>query len=860
MKELLDKLNPAQREAVLASDGPVLVIAGAGSGKTRVITYRIAYLIREMGVRPGQILAATFTNKAANEMKERVASILGYTTPPYMNIATFHALCARILRSEGYLLGLSPRFLIADDRETQMLMAEVLGELEIGKDVLHPKQALWMVGQLKMRMLPYAAAEELMEKHIAEVSDAFELGVTQRPQQPEQRDLGKLMVQVAELYQKRLREGDAVDFDDLILYVVQIFNEHPDILAAYQDRFRYLLVDEYQDTNMSQFKLVELLARRDKNICVVGDEDQAIYSWRGAELSNLLDFQTTYPGARLIKLEQNYRSTANVLAAASAVIGNNTERIGKTLWTNLGGGLPIGLYEAPSDLDEADRVAQLFERVRRMTKFSFRDMAVFYRVKSLSRTYEEAMRRYDIPYRVVGGTGFFERAEIRDLMAYLRLAVNPNTSIALLRIINTPRRGVGEKTLNDLMQNANRAGQSLFQAMTQAVESGELKGKAREALALLVKQAQGWMQKAANGKPSAVLQEILDDTGYEAALGDPKHIDVKGRIGHLQELRETLDRFQNAQPAATLGDWLEQVTLQSDQDEIEGDDDRVCLMTYHAAKGLEFPVVAMVGMEDPIFPNRRAADERGNIEEERRLFYVGITRAERLLVLMRADQRVSHGELRFNQPSPFLREVPESLFVPLHEIDLARIEDLDQKLDQRERKASKSAPPPLPLPKPGGSGASHIDKIMARFGSTTDLPSYRPPPPPAAKEPEVEPPADEGAPGELRLVLDDEAMGDFPAPSPAPQTPRRANPYARNSGAGRRLAPPRTGGGGSPGAPTTNPLPWVSLGSRVEHETLGRGLVVGLSGTGAQRKLLIEFDDGDQREMLAAYARLLPVV
>ena len=933
MLDLLHQLNPPQREAVERTEGPLLVIAGAGSGKTRVITYRIAYLIRERGVAPGSIFAATFTNRAAAEMKERVGRILGYSSPPYMSIATFHSLCARILRQEAYLIGLSNRFIIADDRDCQALMGEVMKDLGIGKDVMTPSMALWMVSQLKMRMLPPEAAGELMASQLANAEDAFDSVLDQHAALSTP---AELLTELVARYQARLRSGDAVDFDDLILYTVQIFEQHPDVLALYHNRFRYLLVDEYQDTNLSQFRLVELLARGHRNICVVGDEDQSIYSWRGAELSNLLEFQKHYPDAGLIKLEQNYRSTGHVLAAASAVIAHNTERIGKTLWTELGDGLPIGLHVAQSDLEEADTAARLCEEVRRRTGYSWRDMAVFYRVKSLSRTYEEAMRARDIPYRVVGGTSFYERAEIRDMLAYLRLAVNPHQTLSLLRVINTPRRGVGQKTLDELMQRSAQRGESLYQAILGSVADGSLKGKARQALGDLCDQMKGWMQAAVDEEPHLVLRRVLEETGYVAGLGDPEHIEVKGRISHIEELEESLRSAREEHPGQTLDEWLENVALRAEEapassEEAQNDDARdvVSLMTLHAAKGLEFPVVMMVGLEDPIFPNARAVEERGNIEEERRLMYVGITRAQRLLVLMCAGARRTHGELRFNAPSIFLHEVPRELTADLHQLDIAHINEVQRgslgsqesliESENRAREQRESAdsgtqarrPNPYGAgpynagsgrPRPGASAPrrsamhtgghtaqqqqAHLSNILNKYGGADrGLPSYARPEHDAATPnaallaaqratisevpapPSVAPPA-----GELHYESDDGELPLFGTPVSAPRAtgsatqgspppPRRpnkfaANPAQRPAGKPRATTPASSGPQASASPAKGEPLAWAVPGVRVHHSLLGAGRITAVTGSGPNRKLLIQFDNGSPREMLAAYAHL----
>jgi DNA helicase-2/ATP-dependent DNA helicase PcrA len=680
------------------------------------------------------------------------------------------------------------------------------------------------------------------------------MGFAELPEELDGADLGELMVKTAKLYQQRLKANDAVDFDDLINYVVKLFEESPETLTHYQDRYRYLMVDEYQDTNLAQFRLISALAQRDRNLCVVGDEDQSIYSWRGAELSNLLEFQKQYSEAKLIKLEQNYRSTGHVLAAASSVIHNNTERIGKTLWTESGDGLPIARFTAGSDLDEADGIALLIERIVRNTQYSYNDIAVFYRVKSLSRTYEEGMRRYDLPYQVVGGTGFYDRAEIRDLTAYLRLTVNPHQNMSLIRVINTPRRGVGNKTLDNLLQSANKKGVSLFQEILAALDEGTLKGKAKQALANLALQMQAWQTAAANESPEHLLRQILADTQYEAHLGDPSHLDVRGRLDNIEQLASALQAYHMDNPAGGLAGWLEQVALQSDQDDIDASKDKVSLMTLHAAKGLEFPVVFIVGLEEPLFPNRRATEERGNEEEERRLFYVGITRAERLLVLTHAERRVTHGDLRFNDPSTFLYEVPEDLITRIERLDIRDIDDLttgrrgspESLLEaqiERERhdRDMKGA---------GRGQQNRVANIMNRYGNADALPSYETMVPDDSadqREAEAEHGYDDATIQEMNRGGQQAEVWDA--------TPSK---YISGSGRRRKVMPKLRGGNKRESGAGKNFLPWVQLGKRVSHAMLGEGIVIGLSGAGAEKKILIQFDDGDEREMLAEYADLSP--
>lgn len=640
---ILDNLNPQQYAAVTAPDGPLLIVAGAGTGKTRVITRRLAFLVRERGVRPWQIYAATFTNKSAEEMRHRVADLSLGSNPADFHISTFHSMCAKILRCDGGTMGLESNFTICDAKDQQSAVRHVMAQLQISDKIVKPADAQNVINQAKMRMLGPSDLE------------------------PVSADNHELYGEIYEKYENYLKDSCAVDFEDLLLKSVQLFDQNPGVLEKYQQKFRYLMVDEYQDTNKVQVELVSLLARDHRNLTVVGDEDQSIYSWRGADITNLLDFQKHFPDAELIRLEQNYRSTGNILKAADAVISINTERLGKTLFTEGEEGPPIYVAVGRSETEEAEAVVFSIEELRKRG-FKLSEMAIFYRVAALSRVFEDALRRFQIPYRMIGGTKFYDRAEIKDLVSYMQVAANPGNSIALQRVINTPRRGLGNKSIETVAEYASRKRISFYEAMRAAC-SGTDVGLPKAGVtkfARFLEQVEAWRKFAKDSKPSDLLDRILKDTAYVESLGDPHSIEVMGRRDNLEELRTSIITMEGNRPDITLTDYLEDVSLVSVTDDLDPNEAAVSLMTLHAAKGLEYKVVFMVGVEESLFPNHRAAIERGNYEEERRLFYVGITRAREFLVLSRAAERMYYGERRYNDESRFFHELPADIIRPLH--------------------------------------------------------------------------------------------------------------------------------------------------------------------------------------------------
>jgi DNA helicase II / ATP-dependent DNA helicase PcrA len=640
---LLEGLNPAQREAVQTVDGPVLVVAGAGSGKTRVLTHRIAHLIRDHHVNPFEILAITFTNKAAGEMAERVGGLVGDRLSDRMWVTTFHKACVRILRRELTRLGYRSGFTIYDAQDSQRLIAQLAKQLGIDDKRLSPRAIQTAISNAKDELVDFETYK--------------------------QRAGGWPEIQVAdvyEAYQDRLFRANALDFDDLIVKTVELFQLFDPVLEHYQQRFRYLLVDEYQDTNRAQYHLVNQLAGGHRNIMVVGDPDQGVYSFRGATIQNILDFEKDFSDATVIPLVQNYRSTQTILDASNAVIRHNAARQPKELWTDRGLGDPVVRYRADDEHDEAAFVAEEVEKLR-TEGYSFDDVAVFYRTNAQSRVLEDVFIRVGLPYRVIGGVRFYERKEIKDVLAYARLLVNPDDDVSARRIVNTPRRGIGDRTVEAIDWHARREGTSFLDACRQAEHVQGLASRAIGAVTSFVDLLDGL--RTALEHDLAVpdlIEDIWSRTGYLRELQAERTIEALGREENLRELKsvatEVHERGGGATGGAGLVAFLESVTLVSDQDQLEdAEEGTVTLMTLHTAKGLEYPVVFLVGLEDGVFPHVRSLGETSELEEERRLAYVGMTRAEDRLYLCHADHRTLWGGTSYNPPSRFLEEVPDEL-------------------------------------------------------------------------------------------------------------------------------------------------------------------------------------------------------
>jgi DNA helicase-2/ATP-dependent DNA helicase PcrA len=647
---LFADLNPSQREAVAATEGPVLVVAGAGSGKTRVLTYRIAHLIRDLRVPPDSILAITFTNKAADEMKSRVAALVGGAVRS-MWVSTFHSACVRILRREASRLGYRSGFSIYDEADSLRLINLVVKDLDLDPKRFPPKAMKAVISKAKNELVDFESFSDQGEGFYHEqVADVYRL------------------------YQQRLLAASAMDFDDLLMVAVELFGAFPEVLASYQERFRYVLVDEYQDTNRAQYVLVKQLTAAHRNLCVVGDSDQSIYRFRGADIRNIRDFEVDYPDARIIILDQNYRSTETILDAANSVISNNTKRTPKNLWSDRGPGVAIVRYEAEDEHDEAGYVADEVERLQQ-EGFNLSDVAVFYRTNAMSRVVEDVLVRRGVPYTVVGSVKFYDRKEIKDAIAYLRAVVNPEDEVSLKRIINEPRRGIGDTTIAhvDRFSQAQRIG--FAEGLRRAREIPQLNARAQTSIAEFVAIMDRLREVTEEEGVEAAVTAVLTDTGMLAALEAEQTIEALGRVENLRELVGVAAEFESSNEGAVIGDeefdsldnlrrlevFLETTALVADIDEWEEGAGAVTLMTLHTAKGLEFPAVFIVGMEDGVFPHMRSLGDPGELEEERRLAYVGITRAQDRLYLTSAWSRMLFGGSNYNPPSRFLAEIPDGL-------------------------------------------------------------------------------------------------------------------------------------------------------------------------------------------------------
>ena len=636
MQEILKQLNDKQYEAVVNTEGPCLVIAGAGSGKTKVLTHKIAYLIDEKGVLPWNILAITFTNKAANEMKERIEGLVGDVAKDIW-MGTFHSVCVRILRRFIDRIGFDSSFIIFDTSDQRTLIKACIKNIGLDDKMFTDRSVQSEISNAKNEMLE-------PDQYTLRANGDFRK---------------EKIALVYEMYQKRLKENNAIDFDDIINYTIKILMDNPDVLEYYSDKFKYVLVDEYQDTNKSQFTLVTLLASKNGNITVVGDNDQGIYSFRGADISNILNFERDFPGTKIIKLEQNYRCTGNILKAANSVIKNNEVKYKKQLWTeNDVGNLPK-VYSAKNEYDEGTYIATQIEHLRREEKYNYSDFAILYRMNTQSRAIEEILRREGIPYKIIGGLKFYERKEIKDVISYLRLIQNPSDNISLKRVINEPKRGIGKTSLDNIEKLAEDTGITMYEIIKNADQYGlnRVFLNSRE----FVNVIEELRNKKDDIKISELIKETLNKSGYTKALEEENTIEAENRIENLDEFLTVAIEFEDESAENKLSDFLEGITLSSDIDNMEETDDSVTLMTLHSAKGLEFPVVFLVGMEEGIFPGYKSISEPKELEEERRLCYVGITRAKKNLFLTCSKQRTIFGSTSCNPISRFLKEIPEEL-------------------------------------------------------------------------------------------------------------------------------------------------------------------------------------------------------
>ena len=645
-EKLLSGLNREQQAAVKMTEGPLLVMAGAGSGKTRVLTHRIAYLMAEKQVAPWNILAITFTNKAAREMKERIQNLLGGAAEDIW-ISTFHSMCVRILRRDSDRVGINRNFSILDTTDQLSVLKTILKEKNIDAKKFDPRAILGTISSAKNDLLS-------PEDYAKQAGTYYE----------------KIVSEVYEEYQKRLLRNHSLDFDDLIMTTIQLFKRVPEVLEHYQYKFQYIHVDEYQDTNRAQYMLVKMLAERFKNLCVVGDSDQSIYRWRGADIQNILSFEKDYPNATVILLEQNYRSTKRILQAANEVIENNYNRKPKKLWTENSEGSKIFYYQAISESDEAQFVAGKIKEYVDSGKRKYSDFAILYRTNAQSRIMEEVLLKSNISYQIVGGIKFYDRKEIKDILAYLRLIANPDDDISLTRIINVPKRGIGASTLDKITSYASANGLSIFEALQEIEEIG-VSAKAANALAQFRDQIRYWGQMQEYLSVTELVEEVLDKSGYREMLRAERTIEAQSRLENIDEFLSVTKHFENTNEDKSLIAFLTDLALVADIDQIdaadEDENDAVVLMTLHSAKGLEFPVVFLIGMEEGIFPHSRSLDDAEEMEEERRLAYVGITRAEEELFLTSAQMRTLFGRTGLNQVSRFVNEISDELIEKMNE-------------------------------------------------------------------------------------------------------------------------------------------------------------------------------------------------
>ena len=685
----LNLLNSEQRKAATTIDGPLLILAGAGSGKTRVLTYRIAYLI-EKGIYPGNILAITFTNKAAAEMRDRVEKMIGPEARK-MWISTFHSSCVRMLRIDIDKLGYNKNFVIYDTQEQEKVIKECLKELDLDEKAFPPKDMLSKIGAQKDKLIDEETYYKLYyndfkTKHLAEIYLN---------------------------YQKKLKKYNALDFDDIIMKMVIILKEYPEVLAYYQRKFSYIMVDEYQDTNKAQYDFVNLLAGKHKNLCVVGDDDQSIYGWRGADISNILDFEDDYPKSLVIKLEQNYRSTKTILEAANCVIVNNENRKSKRLWTENEEGESIKFYKADSDRMESQFIISEIRKKEGLRK-SYFDFAVLYRTNAMSRVLQEGFVTSGIPYRVFGGQKFYDRKEVKDIIAYLKVINNRADMVSLDRIINTPKRGIGDSSIDKVKQYANVKELSLFEALNMVKQIDSLNTRAETSIYKFIQLMNLFISKVSDVKVSELIEVILDKTGYIEELKAENTPENNSRIENLQELYSSAIEFEETAEDKSLSSFLERIALVTDSD-IISENGGVTLMTLHTAKGLEFPVVFIAGMEEGIFPNTSWSENPDDIEEERRICYVGITRAMEELYITCAKQRMMFGRIVTNGVSSFVSEIPEILVENLtpKPVSYNRVNDYD---NHRTKKPEKSTHMSTPIIMPVARTMNSINKNEVRAG------------------------------------------------------------------------------------------------------------------------------------------------
>ncbi len=808
----LAHLNPQQREAVCCTDAPSLVIAGAGSGKTRVLTAKIAYLLHSAGMEPQNIMALTFTNKAAKEMQQRIATMVGAQAAARITMGTFHSVFARILRREHMTAGFSNQFTIYDTADSSNLIKEILRFLQLDeKKQYKPSAVLSRISNAKNQLI------------LPDQYPAIFLHTDQACNMP-------AVGQVYKEYQERLKRADAMDFDDLLLRTWLLFHEHPEVTDFYQEVYHYILVDEYQDTNYAQHQIIQQLTQRRQRICVVGDDAQSIYSFRGAEIGNILHFQDSYKGARLFKLERNYRSTQTIVNAASSLIEHNKCQIPKQVFSENEKGTPIEVFHTYSDLDEASTIVHFLMRLNRQEHLPYSDMAILYRTNPQSRSLEEELRKQDIPYRLYGGLSFYQRKEVKDAIAYLRLCVNPFDETALRRIINYPARGIGDTTVNRVWKTAAEQGISPWTVVEQAVDYGLPAASAKKlsAFSALIQQ---FRQAMADGTDIYMLTlKILSESGVQADIFRGTAPEDLSRQENLQELTNSISSFaqerQEQGLPAGVADYLQQISLMSDQDEDADKDEQECvtLMTVHASKGLEFNAVCVVGLEESLFPSQMAMNEPRGLEEERRLFYVAMTRAESHLALSYARSRVRYGHMEFSDPSRFLSEISPA-YLHLNGKPLVSHHPLDNPLfGNRSRFDDNSASPygTGRTPSATGSPSSHVRSPF--------------PPQESRKMQQGTPSAHDK---QFRL--------------PTPLDSVRNTTQGTPSATGKRLTPTRQFSSSHSAAQPT--MSGIQPGQKIIHERFGIGTVESVAGSGMDARAVVLFQTAGRKQLLLRFAR-----
>ena len=794
-EQIISKLNKEQQEAVLAAEGPVLILAGAGSGKTRVLVHRIAYLINVCGVSPGNILAITFTNKAAEEMRQRVDDMIGFGSNEIW-VMTFHACCVRILRRHAEEIGFTRYFSIYDRDDQESVMKDIMKRRKIDPKAMSHKAVLNAISSAKDELItPEKYARMNREWGQVKIADLY-----------------------AE-YQDKLKENNAMDFDDLIARTVALFEERPDILEIYRRKFRYISVDEYQDTNTAQFRLVKLLADEHRNLCVVGDDDQSIYKFRGANIRNILNFEEYFPDARVVKLERNYRSTQNILNAANEVIRHNRGRKAKRLWTDVGDGEKIRFKRFETGYAEAEAVAREIAQAVGRRERHYKDYAVLYRTNAQSRLFEEKCLMLNVPYKLVGGVNFYSRREIKDVLAYLKTIDNAVDDVASTRIINVPKRGIGATTITKISTYAEDGGISFFEAACGAKEIPGLSSATAKKVAVFTDFIVNLRKKAGELKVSDLIGEILNETGYLEALQTEGTEEAEDRLDNLDELRNKAVQYEENADTPTLSGFLEEVALIADIDTVDDNDDRVLLMTLHAAKGLEFPVVYMTGMEEGIFPSAmsiNSSDSDEEVEEERRLCYVGITRAKEQLTMTMAYERMMRGEMHPMMPSRFVHEMPRDL------VDLGRAgqaakpkPDLGNAGFGRGMREAITASPYAPKPVNGGGYQSPYRSPYSRAGAESNT-----------------------------------------GPSSAAGAGRGAGKAGQGNDSGRGPAVSGTAGSNAGAAGPGGALGY-EVGDKVRHVKFGVGRVKEIRNMGRDYQVTVDFPAWGVKKLLAGFAKLV---